>query len=93
MSDDVRWDLINKIPDDMSIYGSDHSEGQWTWAQWREGLGHPYAVGHGYCKTCGAGGPCELAAFYDAVMLSVVRELDKMGALRPREDNEKENET
>lgn len=85
MSNEPRWDLIARIPEDMKIYGHDRSEGQWTWPQWREALGHPYATGHGFCHTCGAGGPCELAAFYDAVLMSTVRELDAMGALVPRE--------
>lgn len=93
MSDDVRWDLIDKIPDDMSIYGSDHVEAPLTVGVWRDALEHPYVEGHGFCRTCGPATTCMLMAFYDAVMLSVVRELDKMGALRPREDNEKENET
>lgn len=86
MSSEVRWDLIDKIPDDMLIHSADHTEGQWTWPQWRGALGHPYAQGHGFCQKCGAGGPCELMAFFDAVTMSVVRELDKMGALMPLHD-------
>lgn len=83
-----RWDLINKIPDDMNISGSDHTEVPLTWEVWRDALGHPYADGHGYCTTCGPAITCFLLAFYDAVMMSTVRELDKAGALVPRKEKE-----
>lgn len=85
MNGEPRWDLINKIPDDLLIYGGDNPEGQWTWTEWRTELGHPYADGHGFCKTCGAGGPCILHAFFDAVTVSTVRALDRLGALVPAE--------
>lgn len=84
MTDEPRWDLINRIPDDMLIYSTDEGHEQWTWAQWRAALGHPYAEGHGFCKTCGAGGPCSLQAFHDALIMSTVRELAAMDALFSR---------
>jgi hypothetical protein len=81
-----RWDLLDKIPDDMPITDRDyHIDPSLTIAVWRDALGHPYAEGHGFCKTCGAGITCALMAFYDAVVHSTVRELEKMGALVPRE--------
>lgn len=83
----LRWDVIDKIPDDMSIHGSDHSEDvSLPWEVWRDALGHPHAEGLGHCKTCGPGVTCLLLAFFDAVMVSVVRELDKAGALASEAD-------
>ena len=85
----LRWDQVDRIPEDMQIYGSDCSpEGQWRLPQWLEELGHPRAEGHGYCKTCGAGISCTLMAFFDAVLISTVRELELAGALVPRETSE-----
>lgn len=89
MSYEPRWDLIDKIPDDMPLYtDAESSDGQWAWPEWREELGHPYVQGHGYCKTCGPAITCMLAAFYDAVIMSTVRELDKVGGLVPRETSD-----
>lgn len=86
MAGEPRWDLIDKIPDDMQIVGDEYErDAPLTIDVWRDALGHPYAKGHGFCRTCGAGGPCLLMAFFDAVMMSTVRELDKAGALVPRE--------
>jgi hypothetical protein len=76
-----RWDQIDRIPDDMQIYGNDWSEDQWTLSKWREALGHPAVTSHGYCQTCGPGTTCMLMAFFDAVLMSVVRELDATGQL------------
>lgn len=87
MSDDERWDVIDKIPDPMPLQSSKMTVPQ-PLDVWRDALDHPWAHGHGYCKTCGAGGPCILMAFHDAVMMSTVRELDKAGALVPRKENE-----
>lgn len=81
MSDNVRWDLINQLPDDMPVHEIDQVP--LSLEVWRDALGHPYAEGHGFCKTCGAGGACILMAFYDAVQVSTVRELDKLGLLPP----------
>lgn len=88
VTSEPRWDQLDRIPDDMQIYGEDSSGEQWTLPQWLEELGHPQAEGHGFCKTCGAGGPCMLMAFFDAVLMSVVRELDAAGQLVPRETKE-----
>jgi len=86
MTDGPRWDLLEKIPDDMQIISHDNDhDAPLTIEVWRDGLGHPYAEGHGYCKTCGPAITCLLMAFYDAVMFSTVRELARMGGLVPRE--------
>lgn len=79
-----RWDIINKVPDDMPIYGSDHVEAPLTIDVWRDALGHPLAEGRGFCVTCGPAGPCFLMAFFDAVTVSIVRELDKQGLLKEK---------
>lgn len=84
MSDAERWDLIDKLPDPMALQ-SDMMVMPQPLSVWRDALGHPYAEGHGFCKTCGPGGACLLMLFYDAVIMSTVRELGKVGALVPEE--------
>jgi hypothetical protein len=46
-----------------------------TYATWAEACGHPQ--GERGCKTCGLGGTCPFHALWDALISSVVRELDK----------------
>jgi hypothetical protein len=84
-SGETRWDVIDRLPDEyaMPIHDSDYVDPVPTWQTWREALGHPYVEGHGYCKTCGPAITCALAAFYEAVIVSVVRELNKLGLLPP----------
>lgn len=90
MTEDERCDLIDRLPDDMTLWADDEeiekhgcAGRDYTW--WREALGHPKAH-PGCCKTCGCAITCSLAAFYEAVVDSVVRELDKIGALRRPEE-------
>jgi hypothetical protein len=85
MSDSTRWDVINQIPDDMPIYGADYIEAPLTFGVWRDALGHPYVEGHGYCKTCGPAITCMLLAFFEAAVVSTVRELDRRGLLKEKE--------
>ena len=82
---DARWDVIDKIPDDMDIYGSDHTEAPLKFDVWRAALGHPRAEGGSHCMTCEVN-PCFLMSFYDSVITSVIRELDKAGLLVPKEE-------
>lgn len=88
MSDEPpRWDVLDQLPDevDMLIYSSDHvPEPPLTFRVWQDALGHPYAEGHGFCKKCGPAVACLLAVFYDAVVASTVRELDRLSLLPPR---------
>lgn len=85
-----RWDAIDKLPDDMHIYGSDHTEAPLTPDVWRDALGHPRAAGRSYCMTCGPAMRCWLIAFFDATIASTIRELDKAGMLVPeRKETEK----
>lgn len=84
MTEEERDDLIDRLPDDMNVWEFedelDHFPGRdWSW--WRAQLGHPHATGHGYCQTCGPGGPCLLAVFHGALITTVVRHLDRLGAL------------
>lgn len=85
MTEDERDDLIDQLPKNMILW-SDDEELQYfpnrTYDEWRQILGHPVAgPTHHCCKTCGCGGSCLLGVFYDAVVSSVVRELDRIGAL------------
>lgn len=89
MTEDERDDLIDRLPDDMILWAVDDEldwwQGDpWTYAKWREVLGHPRAH-PGCCRTCGCCTSCTLGVFYDGVVSSVVRELDKLGALRTLE--------
>lgn len=81
MTDGLRWDILDQIPDDLLLAADDMIPQPLE--VWRDALGHVYAEGHGFCRTCGAGGPCILMSFYDAVMHTTVRELDKRGLLVP----------
>lgn len=83
MSEDLRWDVLDRIPDDL-LLAADDMDPQPLWL-WCDALGHPHVKSHGYCQTCGAGGPCILMMFFDAVMHTTVRELDNPSGL-PYED-------
>lgn len=87
MSEEERDDLIDRLPVDMPLWPDEEelARGHFTdrdWAWWRDTLGHPYATGHGFCRTCGPATPCLLGVFYDSVISSVIRELARLGALR-----------
>lgn len=47
-----------------------------NYRSWADNVGHPVNA-KGRCKTCGNGITCPFAAFWDALVSSVVRELDK----------------
>lgn len=87
MTEEERDDLTDQLPKDMTVWGFDdelphfqHATLRW----WRDNLGHPAAgPTHSCCKTCGCGGTCTLGAFEDALISTVIRELDRLGALRP----------
>lgn len=74
---------LDQAPDDFLLAADDMIPQPLS--VWREALGHPSAEGHGFCKTCGAGGPCILMTFFDAVMHTTVRELGRQGLLVPEE--------
>jgi hypothetical protein len=52
-----------------------------TLESWGEAVGHP--LGPQGCWTCGRGVSCPFRAFYEAMIASVVRELDRFGKLTP----------
>lgn len=53
-----------------------------TYASWADSVGHPQ--GKRGCKTCGLGGTCPFRAFWDALVSSVVREVDKRYTIHQR---------
>jgi hypothetical protein len=76
--------LIDRLPDDMNIWDDDAELGAFTgrdWRWWRDRIGHPLAH-PGCCKTCGCATTCTGSAFHDALISTVVRELNRIGALR-----------
>lgn len=85
MTEEERDAVYDLIPSGMWIWGDDEerphfSDADWEW--WRNVLGHPKAH-PGCCKTCGCATSCLLSVFYDAMISSVLRELDVRGLLRP----------
>lgn len=86
MTEEERDALIDRLPTDTMILWPDDEELSWfpnrNYEEWRDILGHPRAHS-GCCKTCGCAGTCLLGAFFDSVVSSVIRELDKLGALKP----------
>lgn len=90
MTEEERDDLIDLIPHGMTVWADEEELEDFrhaTLAWWREVLGHQ-ASGptHSCCKSCGCGGTCLLGAFENALVTTVVRELDKIGALRRPEE-------
>lgn len=83
MTPDQRESIIDALPDGMDIWEYDEPAGylrDWRW--WRRQLSHPHVDGHGYCKTCGPAVSCTLHVFHDAIVATVVRQLDELGFLR-----------
>jgi hypothetical protein len=83
VNEDERLDLIDLLPADMNIWADD-DELEWFTGRdqrwWLDVLGHPKAH-PGCCKTCGCATTCMAAAFHDALIATVVRELDRLGVL------------
>ncbi|MEK9524049.1 hypothetical protein MIU24_32450 [Streptomyces venezuelae] len=84
MTEEQRDGLIDRIPATAVLWPHD-DELAWfpnrTYDEWRTILGHPPAH-RGCCQTCGCATTCLLGAFYDSVVTSTVRELDRLGALK-----------
>lgn len=87
MTEGERDAILDLIPSDMIVW-SDDAELGWfpnrNYDEWRNILGHPRAH-RGCCGTCGCASTCLLGAFYDAVITSTIRELDKLRLLKPAE--------
>jgi hypothetical protein len=92
MNEDQRWEILDELPRNFPIAEADTQTDigfvvPGTYETWYEGwallLGHPMSGDRTFCQTCGMGGECSFRAFYDAMIASVVRELDKVGRLSP----------
>lgn len=83
MNQNQRWEILDQLPKSFRVVedDADLTLVPGTLESWGEALGHPQ--GKRFCQTCGAGGTCSFRAFYDAMVASVVRELDKQGMLSP----------
>ncbi|MEV6580220.1 hypothetical protein AB0M92_18880 [Streptomyces sp. NPDC051582] len=89
MTEEERDALIDQLPTSTMILWPDDEELSWfpnrNYGEWRNILGHPHAH-TACCETCGCAGTCTLGSFYDSVIASVVRELDKLGLLVTQPD-------
>ncbi len=89
LTEDERLDLIDRLPADMNIWNDDDELDVFTGRDrtwWAEALGHP-AAHRGCCKTCGCATTCLHDAYHDALVATVIRELNKLGALRVPEES------
>lgn len=88
MDQKKRDEIWDQVPLDFPIVDADDEveritqAGGGTIQSWGAEAGHDID-GALDCHTCGKGGPCPFIEFYDSVVSSVVRELDKIGALVP----------
>lgn len=89
MTEDERDDLRDRImPTGTPIWADEEelTSGRFgtnaTLDWWFENLGH--GGSHpGCCKSCGCCISCMLGSFYNSVVDTTLRELDRVGALRP----------
>lgn len=84
MTQEERDAIIELLPEDMNIWEDDSELEAFpgrtrTW--WAEALGHPTAH-PGCCKTCGCATTCLHDAHHDALVSTILRELDNLGALK-----------
>lgn len=86
MTEEERDDILDLLPRRFTLWSDEQEIPGWAegrdYAWWSEQLGHPKAH-PGCCATCGCAITCMLGAFYHAVVDSLMRELDRVGALRP----------
>jgi len=76
--------LFDLIPDDMTIWEDGDELGHFAdrdlhW--WMKALGHDRRH-TACCTSCGCAVTCTAQMFHGALVASVIRELDKLGALR-----------
>lgn len=83
VTEDERNDVIGLLPKDMVIWADDEEleAFPWTFPKWMDVLGHQ-TVHSACCASCGCAITCTADAFHESLISSVVRELDKLGALR-----------
>lgn len=89
MNEDQRLELEDLLPKDPIIWADDSEldwwkDDPWTYRKWALVAGHgPMANGKG-CERCGYDtSQCMFAVFHDAMVATVIRELDKLGFLLP----------
>lgn len=76
-------EIIDSLPKGFPIKDFPDIPGPTTLLEWAVALGHPMDD-KGRCPTCGTGVMCELLSFCEAMVSSVVRELDKLYTVRQR---------
>lgn len=92
MDEEQRDEICDLLPRDMVIWDFEDELGWFANRdvnEWREILGHPYKH-RGCCATCGCATSCLFSVFHEAMIGSVIRELDKLGLLLsppPKEGN------
>lgn len=94
MNEEQRDEICDLLPKDMIIWDwEDELESfkSWTYSKWRKELGHPLKHS-GCCATCGCATSCMLSVFYDALIGSTIRELDKQGFLKEPDDQEEKTD-
>lgn len=83
MAESLAGRLFDLIPDGMTIWEDDDELGCFAdrdlrW--WMKALGHDRKH-TACCTTCGCCVTCTAQMFYGSMVASVIRELDKLGAL------------
>jgi hypothetical protein len=84
LTEDERLALIDELPSGMNIWNDDDELDIFTGRDrrwWADALGHP-AAHPSCCKTCGCATTCLVDAYHEALVSTVVRELNNLGALR-----------
>lgn len=74
--------IVDSLPTEM-IVREWPDEYPGTYASWAESIGHP-VNDRGRCKTCGLAITCPLRALWDALISTVVREVDKLYTIHRR---------
>jgi len=90
MNEEKRDAVYDLIPKDMVVWDSEnelehfvHADMNW----WMDQLGHAAkSPTHSCCNRCGCATTCLAGAFAEALISSVIRELDKIGLLKSPED-------
>lgn len=82
---DENWrdNILGELPESFPIVECDDEFGGpgGTFESWAAACGHPQDKHT--CTECGRGVSCAFRCFYDAMVASVVRELDRLGHLTP----------
>lgn len=70
--------LVESLPENFWVgeYGGERDLTPGTYQSWALSLGHEVTENR-ICRTCGRGGTCVFHALWDALIASVVRELDR----------------